>query len=133
MTSNILAPVSIKFAGLQSLTGIVTNSPISREEGLTSGGSLNLRVDIKASAVTVVGAITAKLQHKSTNGTYSDLAGANASVTISTAGYFSLRQNVEIAADQPNMPIKSMVRVVLSTTNAGDAVTIDDIWIQQAR
>jgi hypothetical protein len=133
MASNIISPVEIKQDGLQPVSGIVTALPISKEEGLTNGGSLNLRVDIVVTGVTQVGTITAKLQHKSPNGSYSDLAGANASATITAAGTVSLRQNVEIAADQPNMPIKSMIRVVLTTTNAGDALTVSNIWLQQAR
>lgn len=133
MASNSLFPQSIKAPGLQPISGVVTNQVITKEEGLTADGALHLRVDLKASGVTVVGSITAKLQHKSPGGSYADLGSANASVTISGNGYFSIKLLVERTADQVDMPLKSMVQVVLTTTNAGDAVTIDDIWLTQAR
>lgn len=130
--ANGLSPKSIKYSGGSlAFSGVITSSPISEEAALTAAGSLNFRVDLKVSGVTVVGAIAAKLQHKSPGGTYSDLAGANASVSITAAGYYSLTQSAFRAADQANIPIKSMVRVVLTTTNAGDVVTVDDVWIQQ--
>jgi len=129
--ANGLSPKSIKYTGIAPIAGVVANSPISEESALTAGGSLNFRVDLKVSGVTVVGSITAKLRHKSPGGTYSDLAGANASVTVTAAGYYSLTQSVQRAADQANMPVKSMIQVVITTTNAGDEVTVDDVWIQQ--
>ena len=36
-----------------------------------------------------------------------------------------------VAADQPNMPLRKTMRVVISATNAGDAVTIDKVWVSQ--
>lgn len=128
---NGLSPKEYKKMGLAPIAGIVTNSPISEEMGLSAGGMLNLRVAIEVTGVTVVGAITAKLQHRSPGGAYEDLVGANATVAITAAGSFSIRQNVEVAADQPNMPIHKMTRVVISTTNAGDAVTISKLYLQQ--
>lgn len=130
--ANGLNPVDRKLAGLQPISGIVTNQVISEETGLTAGGSLNLRVDLDVTGVTVVGSIVAKLQHRTPSGAYQDLVGANASVTITSNGSFSMRQNVEVAADQPNMPLRRMLRVVLTTTNAGDAITISKVWVQQA-
>ena len=120
---------SIKKIGLAAQSGIVTNAVISEEVGGNNNSRLHLRVDIIAASVTVVGSITAKLQHKSPGGSYVDMGGANASVAITAAGEFSLTQLVERAADQVNMPIKEMVRVVLTTTNAGDAVTISSIHL----
>lgn len=129
--ANGLNPVDKKKAGLQPISGVVSAQAISEEVGLTAGGSLNLRVDLDVSGVTVVGAITAKLQHRAASGSYEDLVGANASISISGNGIFAMRQNVEVAADQPNMPLRRMLRVVLTTTNAGDAITINKVWIQQ--
>lgn len=125
------SPKDIKLDGLAAISGIVTNQAISKDTGLTSGGALHLRVDIKVSGVTQVGTITAKLQHRAPNGSFEDLAGANASVTITAAGIVTLTQLVERSADQANMPIRKQLQVVLTTTNAGDALTIDNIWIYQ--
>jgi len=119
-------------AGLAAISGIVNNSAISETIGLTAGGSLNFRVDLEVSGVTQVGTLTVKLQHKSPlQSTWDDLAGANASTTITANGTVSLTQNVQVAADQPNMPLRKAVRVVITTTNAGDAVTIDKVWVSQ--
>ena len=128
---NGLSPSDKKKNGLQPIVGIVTNEAISQEFGLSAGGSLNLRLDLEVSGVTLVGSITAKLQHRSPGGSFADLAGANASVSITADGVVSMTQNVQVAADQPNMPIRKMVRVVLSTTNAGDEVTIDKVYLSQ--
>lgn len=129
--ANALSPADKKKANLQPIAGVVTNEAISSEFGLSAGGALNLRVDLEVSGVTVVGSIDAKLQHRSPGGTFADLAGANATVSITADGVVSLRQNVQVAADQPNMPLRKMMRVVLTTTNAGDEVTIDKVWLQQ--
>lgn len=129
---NAYTPQDKKKIGLAAISGIVSNQAVSEEVGMTAGGSKHLRVDIKVSGVTVVGSITAKLQHRCNGSdTYADLAGANASVSISAAGFVSLTQAVERAADQANMPLKSLVRVVLTTTNAGDAVTVDNVFFCQ--
>lgn len=129
---NGLSPTNILKQGQLPISGIVTDSPISEEAGLSAGGSLNLRIAIEVTGVTVVGAITAKLQHRSPGGSFVDCAGANASVSLTAAGSFAIRQNVEVAADQPNMPLHKMVRVVVTTTNAGDAATVSKVWLQQA-
>lgn len=129
--SNGLSPKDVKLAGLAPISGIVTNSAISEEFGLSHGGSLHLRVDLEVTGVTVVGAITAKIQHRSPGSSFADLAGANASVSIAANGVVSITQAVERAADQANMPIRKMCRIVLTTTNAGDQVTISKIYVQQ--
>lgn len=128
---NGYSPEDKKLKNTDAITGIVTAREIANF-GVSAGGAKNLRVDIQVSGVTVVGSIAAKLQMATTTtGTYADLAGANATVAITANGDFSLRQNVEIAADQPNMPLKKHLRVVLTTTNAGDAVTIDHVYVMQ--
>lgn len=128
---NGLSPKDVKKNGLAAIAGVVADQVITEEFGLSAGGALNLRLDIEASGVTVVGSITATLQHRSPGGSYVDLVGANASATVTADGVFSIRQNVEVAADQPNMPIRKMCRVVIDTTNAGDAVTVDAVYLSQ--
>lgn len=124
-------PQDKKLPSLQPIVGVVTEQSIA-EFGVTDGGSKNLRVSIRCSGVTVVGSIAAKLQMAVTsNDTYVDLAGANASVSITADGIVHLRQNIEVAADQPNMPLLKHLRVVLTTTNAGDEITIDNVYLLQ--
>ena len=124
-----ITALNVKKAGLLAQSGIVTNLPISEEVGMNNNSFLHFRADIRATDVTVVGSITAKLQMKSPGGTFVDLSGTNATVSITAAGDFSLTQLVERTADQVNMPLKETVRVVLATTNAGDAVTIAAIYL----
>jgi hypothetical protein len=128
---NGLSPKDSIAANLFPVVGIVTNQAISKEMGLSAGGSLNLRIDIAVSGVTVAGSIAVKLQHRTQGEAFSDLAGANATSAITADGTVSLTQNVQVAADQPNMPLKKHVRAVLTTTNAGDEVTIEEVLISQ--
>jgi hypothetical protein len=128
---NGYAPKDIKVPGLAAVSGIVSALPVSADFGLSAGGSLHLRVDLDVTGVTVVGAISAKLQHRTPSGSFADLAGANASVSITGDGTFGLTQLAERAADQANLPLRSQLRVVLTTTNAGDAITVSKIWLCQ--
>jgi hypothetical protein len=107
----------------------VSNQVVSEEAAVTAGGSVRLRVTLVCSDVTSTTGITAKLQMRIA-GDWEDLAGANASVTIDEDGEFSITQLIERSADQPNLPLKSKIRV-LATTGADDAVTIDAIYLLQ--
>lgn len=126
-----MSPKAIKKFGLAAISGIVSNQAISEETGVSYHGSKNLRIDIEVSGVTVVGSITAKIQGRTPGGSYTDYAGANASVSITGNGSFSIRQNIEVAADQANMPLHKNLQVVLTTTNAGDQVTVGTVYITQ--
>lgn len=106
-----------------------TNTVISQSVGLSAQGSRNVRVDFKVSSTTVATGITAKLQYRSIE-TWTDLAGANASVSITADGEYSLTQCIERSADQPNMPLKKQLRLVI-TTGVGDTVTVDTVRVQQ--
>ena len=129
--ANGWSPIDKKKPNLAAISGIVTAQEIGNF-GITAGGSKHLRVDIKCSGVTVVGSIDVKLQMAPTGSdTYVDLAGANATVSITTAGVVSMTQIIERSADQPNMPLMKNVRAVITTTNAGDAVTIDNVLVSQ--
>lgn len=119
----------VKKPSVTSSTGIVNPLVISEEFTPSGRGSLNMRVEAEVTGVTQVGTMTITLQGKSPNGTYANLAGANATATFTANGTVTLRQNVEVAADQPNMPLPSQMRVVLTTTNAGDIVTISHIYV----
>ena len=131
MSSNAYSPTEVLLTGGTPIVigAAVSNQVVSKDSPLTAGGSQNLRVDLKVSTVTAGAGITAKLQHRSID-SWSDLAGANASVAITADGEFSITQLMARAADQANMPIKKQIRVLI-TTGAGSAVTVDNIKISQ--
>jgi hypothetical protein len=131
MSSNAYSPQDVLLTGSVPiiLGASVSNRVISKEIALTAGGSQNLRIDFAVSGFTLGGGITVKLQHKSI-GVWSDLAGANASHAVTANGEHSITQLMVRSADQPNMPIKKQVRVLI-TTGAGSAVTVDAIRVSQ--
>lgn len=88
--------------------------------------SKNLRIDIVASGVT--GTVTLQLQHRPLGGEYEDLASANSSVTL-VDGNNTITMNVEIAADQADMPIRRSVRLVATTDGTG-AASLDSVSCQ---
>lgn len=107
-----------------------TNTVVSKDTGLSAGGAVDgFRIMMKVSSVTVTTAITAKVQQRTLDA-WTDLAGANASVSITADGEFVIKQLALIAADQPNFPCSKQIRV-LCTTGAGDAVTFDEMVILQ--
>lgn len=114
------------------VAGVVTAQVISKEPMILSGqGTLALRLMIEASAVTAVGAITAKIQQASPNGSYADLTSANNTVTISGNGTFTINLNCYRTADAADMPLAQKIRVILTTTNAGDRITVNHVYLQQ--
>lgn len=110
-----------------TFTGVVTNQPVSSEFTITEGGSLNLVIKITAASVTVVGGITAKLQ----TAIGSDWVDSK-TVAIAATGSVYLKFNVEVTADQTYLPLLSKGRIVITTTNAGDAATISAVNVLQA-
>jgi len=102
-----------------------TNSVVSRTFPITARGALHLVLAVDTSSTTVATGITAKLQ-TAIGDTWVDSKTA----TISGDGRFYIKLNVEVAGDQTYLPLLSQGRVVVST-GAGDAVTIDKVWLIQ--
>ncbi len=92
--------------------------------------ALNFRADVVCSSVTAFTGITVKLQHRAVEGAYANLSSANGSVAVTGNGTFSIVLHVQRAADQADLPLRKQCRLVV-TTGAGDAVTFDNIIIQQ--
>lgn len=113
-----------------TIDSVAADTVISNPIQLTAQGSRNLRVDVKVSDVTAGAGISAKLQMRSLDEAWSDLVGANATVAITADGMVSMRQNVEVAADQPNMPLKKQIQVVL-TTAADSVITVENVNVSQ--
>lgn len=114
------APNNVEIAGVVS--GVVTNQPISRPFPITAGGSKNFVLKIKTSAATVVGTITAKLQTA-----LGDDWVDSKTVVIAASGNVYIKLNVEVTADQTFLPLLAKGRVVLTTTNAGDSITLTSV------
>lgn len=114
---------------LEGISGVVTNMPISRPYRITAGGALYHIVKITASGVTVVGSITAKLQSSIGGSAWVDAK----TVTISANGDFYIRLNTQVSGDQGFLPLLNLARIVITTTNAGDAVTISSLYELQER
>lgn len=106
----------------QAVSGIVTNQVISLPYPISAEGALYQVIKITASSVTSVGTITAKLQ-TAINGDWVD----SKTVVITASGNFYIKLQTTVAADQTFLPLLNQGRLVLTTTNAGDAVTIDAV------
>jgi hypothetical protein len=76
---------------------------------------------LKVSSVTQVGTITPKLQ----TAIGSDWVDVKSGSAITAAGIQYIRWNIEVAADQTVLPLLAKCRVVVTTTNGGDALTVD--------
>jgi hypothetical protein len=110
-----------------SYSGVVTDQLLSLDGWpVTAGGSLNMVVKIKVSAATAVGTITAKLQTAEGND-WQD----SKTVSITGAGVFYIKLQTSVTLDQPYLPLLNKGRVVVSTTNAGDSVSVSSVAILQ--
>lgn len=105
----------------QVVSGVVSNAVISKEFRISSGGAVEgLVVKISPSAVTQVGTITVALQ----TAIGSDWVTAKTSAAITTATPTYIRLMSTVAGDVAVMPLLGKGRIVITTTNAGDSVTI---------
>lgn len=124
--SNGWSATEVAFVG-KLVSGIVTNEPISKEPAVTAGGALNGIFKLKVSGVTQVGTITPKLQTANGN----DWVDVKSGAAITAAGIQYIRWNIEVAGDQAVLPLLNKCRLVVTTTNAGDIVTIDSCELLQ--
>lgn len=113
-----------------SFSGVVTNEPISDRFGVTSGGATTMRVDIDVSGVTQIGIITISLQDSSDGSTWET---KKASAAITADGQATISLLPQLAGDQTYLPLRQHARLVLTTTTAGDAATIDQIRVSQTK
>lgn len=113
----------------QIVGAAATNSPISREFPISFNGSLNILVGIKCESVTAGAGITAKLQSSILGGADADWLDGN-SVSVTGNGWFYIRMNIQVSADQAKLPLADVGRLVL-TTGAGSAATVSEAYICQ--
>lgn len=111
----------------KAMAGVLSNQPVSVESAVTAGGALNGILKLTATGVTQVGTITPKLQTANGN----DWVDVKSGSAITANGIQYIRWNVEVAGDQAVLPLLNKLRVVLTMTNAGDAVTFSSIELLQ--
>lgn len=128
--ANSYSPVDVRKVRPTIVVNGAASTVISNAIQLSAQGSKHLRVDVQVSGVTAGAGISAKLQMRSIDEAWADVAGANATVVISAAGTVSMTQAVERAADQPNMPLKKQIQVVL-TTGVGSIITVEQVRVSQ--
>jgi len=86
-----------------------------------------IRVDIAASSVTSAVGLTVKLQDSMDKLTWSTLSSAGqVAVTVDATVTINLLDTV--SGDQVDLPLRPFIRVII-TTGAGDAATIDAIFV----
>jgi hypothetical protein len=109
------------------ISGVVTKAPVSKEASVSASGSLNGIIKLSYSGVTQVGTITPILQ-TAIGGDWVDVKSGSA---ITAAGIQYIRWNIEVSGDQSVLPLLNKLRVVLTTTNAGDAITVSSVELLQ--
>lgn len=122
------APKDVTYTPTNSFSGVVTNKTITKADGfpITAEGSRNFVAKITASSTAIVGTVTAKLQ----TAIGSDWVDSK-TVVITADGNFYIKLNVEVTADQTFLPLLSAGRIVITSTNAGDAGTFAVNILQQ--
>lgn len=124
--SNGWAATDISLQG-KVISGVVTNSPITKEANVTAGGALNGILKLVVADVTQVGTITPKVQSAVGN----DWVDVKSGSAITAAGATYIRWNIEVSGDQAVLPLLNKLRVVITTTNAGDALTVSSCELLQ--
>lgn len=93
---------------------------MTKETSITACGALNGILKLTVADVTQVGTITPKVQ-TAIGGDWVDVKSGAA---ITAAGTQYIRWNIEVAGDQAVLPLLNKLRVVVTTTNAGDSLTV---------
>lgn len=116
--------------GVVSLSGVVTDSPVDVQGWrITAGGATKgIVVKITVASITQVGTITAKLQ----TAIGADWVDAKTSASITAAGAVYIKLMDTVSADAAVMPLLGKGRVVVTTTNAGDAIAVSKVEVLQA-
>lgn len=109
----------------QAVAASQTNQVISKEWPVTAGGALNCAIKLVVSGVTVTTAVTAKLQ----TAIGSDWVDSK-TVSVTASGNFYIKLQTAVAGDQTFLPLLNKCRLVL-TTGAGDAATVDSVYVLQ--
>ncbi len=109
-----------------TVTGVVSNQPISKEFPITARGALNCVFKITVAGVTNVGTQTLKLQ----TAIGSDWVDSK-STTFTADGAYYIKLQTTLAGDQTYLPLLNKGRIVLTQTNAGDIATVSKVEVVQ--
>lgn len=109
------------------VSGVVTDEPITVEFANSAGGALNgiikLAFNLPEEAA---GTITTKLQTANSN----DWVDVKTGPTVTgLGGIYYLRWSIQVAADQPTLPLLNKSRIVISSTDAADVINVDLIEV----
>jgi hypothetical protein len=126
--SNAWIMDGIEYGAATSYGASLVKEPISKSRRVTAGGALYMVVDIVVSGVTVGSGITAILQ-SSSDGFTTQAVDAK-SVAITADGIYSIRLLANDSADWTYLPLRSSMRVVV-TTGAGSALTVNEVRVIQ--
>jgi hypothetical protein len=125
--SNGWAQQEVTVSPAKVVSGIVTSAPLTKEFRITAGGAtVGFLAKVVVSAATVVGTITLKVE----SGMGADYVVAK-STTVSAAGIYYIRLMASVGADAAVMPLLAKGLVTVTTTNAGDSVTIASVEVLQ--
>lgn len=113
--------------GLAPISGAVTAQAISEPFSITAGGALNFVLACKVSGVTAVGTINIAMQ----SGIEDTFSAVKSSANVTTNGWVFIRASIHVTADQSVLPLLTTGRAVVTTTNAGDAITIEKVYMIQ--
>ncbi len=109
------------------IAGVKTNEPATVEAAVTAGGSRNGILKLTVASVTQVGTITPKVQTAIGN----DWVDVKSGAAITAAGTQYIRWNIEVSGDQSVLPLLNKLRVVVTTTDSGDTLTISSCELLQ--
>jgi hypothetical protein len=109
------------------IAGVKTNEPATVEAAVTAGGSKNGILKLTVASVTQVGTITPKVQ----TAIGSDWVDVKSGTAITAAGTQYIRWNVQASGDQSVLPLLNKLRVVITTTNSSDTLTISSCELLQ--
>lgn len=123
--SNGWSANDVALSGAMVVGASATDTPVSKEYGITAGGALNHVVKIVLSDVTVSTGITAKLQ-TAVGDDWEDSKTA----TVSADGSVYIKLQTAAADDQTFLPLLNKGRVVIST-GSGDTATVDSVSVLQ--
>lgn len=116
-----------------AITGAAT-TPVSEAFRMSDEDSIRFLARIVVTGVTVVGAITVKLQENWTGvSTDWEDVGTQANTSITADGTYEIQLLCDIAADAAQLPTAPLCRIVILTTNGGDAVTVSGVWVSRRR
>jgi len=111
----------------KTVSGVKTNEPLTKESNVTAGGALNGVLKLVVSGVTQVGTITPKVQTAVGN----DWVDVKSGSAITADGTQYIRWNIEVSGDQSVLPLLNKLRVVVTTTNASDTLTVSSCELLQ--